>query len=62
MLHKICHDKVHAVFAEVELSRHYFTIEKLQQHEEVAKFIKWVSKKEPEFYDKSVKAKKRKLR
>ena len=62
LLHKICHDKVHAVFTEVELSRHYNTIEELQQNEEVAKFIKWVSRKEPEFYDKSVKTKGRKQR
>ncbi len=26
LLHKICHDKVHAVFAEKELKRYYHTI------------------------------------
>jgi hypothetical protein len=57
-LHKICHDKIHAVFTEVELKRYYDTIERLQQHEEIAKFIKWVANKEPQFYDKSVKMKK----
>lgn len=57
LLHKICHDKIHAVFSETELKRHYNTIEKLQQHAEIAKFIKWVKNKEPEFYDKSVKTK-----
>ena len=61
-LHKICHDKIHAVFTEVELKRHYDTIEKLQQQEEMIKFITWVSKKEPEFYDKSVKTTLRKQR
>lgn len=58
LLHKICHDKIHAVFSEVELKRHYYTIERIQQHEAIAKFIKWVSKKEPHFYDGSVKMKK----
>jgi hypothetical protein len=29
----------------------------LHQHEEVAKFIKWVGKKEPGFYDHSVRSK-----
>jgi len=57
MLHKICHDKIHAVFTEMELKKYYNTIERLQQNEEIARFIKWVRKKEPEFYDKSVKMK-----
>lgn len=58
LLHKICHNKIHAVFSEMELKRHYNTIERLQQHEEMAKFIKWVQNKEPQFYDKSVRIKK----
>ena len=55
LLHKICHDKIHAVFPEIKLKRYYHTIERLQEHEEIRKFLKWVHKKEPEFYDKSVK-------
>lgn len=58
LLHKICHDKIHAVFTEMELKRHYYTIERIQQHEAMAAFIKWVRKKEPYFYDASVKMKK----
>lgn len=54
LLHKICHDKIHAVFTEMELKRHYNSIERLQQHGEIAGFIKWVRKKEPEYYDKSI--------
>ena len=57
LLHKICHDKIHSVFSEMELKRHYNTIEKLQENEEIATFIRWVSKKEPQFYDKSVRKK-----
>lgn len=59
-LHKICHDKIHAVFAEIELKRHYNKIESMQQHPEFIKFINWLKNKEPEFYDKSVKGKMRK--
>jgi hypothetical protein len=55
MLHKICHDKIHAVFTEMELKKHYNTIEQLQQNEEIARFIKWLRKKEPQYYDKNVK-------
>lgn len=56
LMHKICHDKIHAVFTETELKRYYNTIERLKENEEIRKFIKWVSNKEPEYYDKSVKA------
>lgn len=57
LLHKICHDKIHAVFTEMELKRHYHTIERLQEKEEIRSFIQWVKKKEPEYYDKSVRKK-----
>ena len=57
VMHKICHDKIHSVFTEMELKRHYHTLERLKGHEEIAAFIKWVSKKEPEFYDGSLKQK-----
>lgn len=57
LLHKICHDKIHSVFTEMELKRHYNTIERLKQNEEIGNFIKWVVKKEPQFYDKSVRKK-----
>ena len=53
MLHKICHDKIHSVLTEKELKRSYPSIETLQAHEEIARFIAWVQKKEPEYYDKS---------
>lgn len=57
LLHKVCHDKIHAVFSETELKRHYYTIERIQQNESMDSFIKWVRKKEPEYYDKSIKKK-----
>jgi hypothetical protein len=57
LLHKICHDKIHSVFTEMELKRKYNTIEKLKENEEMANFIQWVIKKEPQFYDKSVRRK-----
>src|ERR1043165_7987005 len=57
ILHKICHNKIHAVLTEKELQRYYHTMERLQHQEEIAKFIKWVIKKPPGFYDGSVKMK-----
>jgi 5-methylcytosine-specific restriction endonuclease McrA len=57
MMHKICHTKIHSVLTETELKNYYYTIERLQGQEELEKFIKWISKKPPEFYDGSVKKK-----
>ncbi|MEO8770176.1 MAG: HNH endonuclease [Ferruginibacter sp.] len=56
-MHKICQAKVHAVFTETEQKNYYNTIGRIREHEERTKFIKWVSKKEPEFFDHSIKKK-----
>ena len=37
-LHRVCHDKIHATFSEKELAKQYNTIEKLLEHEEIARF------------------------
>lgn len=52
-IHKICHQKIHATFSERELYHYYHTPERIVEHEEIAKFIKWISKKDPSFYDKN---------
>ncbi len=52
-LHNICHRKIHAALTNGEIAKNYTTIEQLQKHEEIQKFILWVSKKQPEFYDRS---------
>ena len=62
IIHKICHNKIHSVFTERELQHYYHTVERLREHEELKKFIKWVSKKDPEFYDGSKDTKRRKGR
>ena len=56
-MHKICQAKVHAVFTETELKTYYNTVDRLKEHEDIAKFIKWVSKKELEFFDTTIKKK-----
>lgn len=48
-IHVICHNKIHTVFTEQELYRHYHTAERIQSHPEMEKFIKWLQNKEPEF-------------
>lgn len=56
-MHKICQNKIHAVFTETELKNYYFTIERLLENEEIQKFVKWVKKKELSFNDVSIKKK-----
>ncbi len=55
-IHRICHDKIHATFTEKELDRSYHTWESLREHEDIARFIAWVAKKHPGFYDGSAAA------
>jgi hypothetical protein len=53
-VHKVCHRKIHSVFTENELAKEYNNAEIIKSHSEIEKFIKWVSKKEPDFYDGTV--------
>lgn len=57
LLHKVCHDKIHSVFREGELKRYYHTIDRILEREEMQKFVKWLQRKPPEYYDKSLKVK-----
>ena len=59
-MHKICHRKIHSIWSEKELARDYNNPEKIKEHEEMQKFIKWVKKKEPDFYDKNEQHKRKK--
>ena len=59
-LHYICHSKIHSVFTERELHNYYHTIKRLKEHPEIKKFIKWVSKKAPEYRDSNKRANRRK--
>ncbi len=50
-VHRICHDKIHAVLDEKELRDRYSTWEALRAHPEIAGFVAWVRRKHPEFVD-----------
>ncbi|MGQ9369914.1 HNH endonuclease [Azospirillum sp. ST 5-10] len=50
-MHRVCHDKIHAVLDEAELRDHYHTMERLRCHPEIATFLRWVARKPPEFVD-----------
>lgn len=56
-MHQICHFKIHTVFTETELKNYYHTVDRILENEEMQKFVKWVRKKEPSFYDVSMKKK-----
>jgi len=49
-LHPICHRKVHALFNEKELARHFGTIEALRENDDIQSFVAWVRGKPPDFY------------
>lgn len=53
VIHKICHNKIHSVFTEKELEDYYHTIPRLLENEYIQAFVKWVSKKDPNFYEKT---------
>jgi hypothetical protein len=53
VLRTICHSKVHSLFSEAELARVYNTIEALRENEEIMRFVKWISKRPPEFRSKN---------
>lgn len=53
LIHKICHQKIHATFAEADLYNYYHTTDRIITHPEMIKFIKWIKKKDPPFYDKN---------
>jgi len=59
-IHRICHDQIHAVFTERELQRYYNTFDKILENETIQKFIRWVSSKDPYFYEKTKDSKDRK--
>ena len=45
LLHRACHKQIHALFTETELAKQYPSVEALQAHTEIAKFINWVKQK-----------------
>ncbi|WP_428926776.1 HNH endonuclease [Marinibacterium sp. SX1] len=50
LLHHICHLEIHATLTEAELAARYHTIEALQAHPRLARFIDWVRKRPPGFH------------
>ena len=53
LIHRVCHDKIHSTWTDSELAGEYHTIDRIKSHPEIEKFVKWISKKPPEFYIKT---------
>jgi len=56
LLHRICHRQIHALISESELARAYRDVNALRQHPELAKFVSWVRRKPPDFFERSKKS------
>lgn len=50
-MHRICHSKIHSYFTESELARSYNTVDRLLEHEEIRRFVRWVRTKPNGFSD-----------
>jgi hypothetical protein len=49
-VHPICHRTIHAILSNKELERDFCSAEALRAHPDLAKFIGWVSGKDPDFH------------
>ena len=49
-VHRICHRKIHSLWTERELAQEFSTPEAIRSHPEVAKFVRWLRRKPPEFW------------
>ncbi len=50
LMHALCHNQIHATLTEAELARDYRTVEALRAHPGLARFIRWLADKPPDFH------------
>lgn len=62
LLHRICHRKIHSLWTERELKRHYHTIPRILEHPDIQTFVRWLAGKPPEFYERTENARRRQRR
>ena len=48
-VHPICHRTIHATLSNADLARHYADVEGLRGHEVIARYLRWVADKPPDF-------------
>jgi len=54
-VHPICHRTLHATFANVELARKGSDAAVLRAEAEIAKFVRWIADKPPDFHARTAK-------
>ena len=60
LIHIVCHDKLHHTFTERDMLNYYHTLDRIREHKQIQKFIKWISKKDIYFNSKNKDTKQRK--
>lgn len=50
LLHRICHNAIHARFSEAELARRLNDVASLRADPDIARFLAWVADKPPGFH------------
>ena len=58
-LHPICHRKIHACLGERELAERFDTVAALARHPEIARFVRWLAGKPPDFHKPTFAARRR---
>ena len=58
--HTICHNQIHALWSETELAKQFSDPKMIRADPDMQKFIKWVQKKDPLFYEKTKRSNRRK--
>ena len=49
-VHPICHKTIHKLFTNAELARFGDDRERLVEHEDLARFLRWIANKPPDFH------------
>ncbi|WP_419809859.1 HNH endonuclease [Sphingomonas sp.] len=49
-VHPICHRTIHALVPNADLARTFSTIDSLRAREDVARFLRWIADKPPDFH------------
>jgi 5-methylcytosine-specific restriction endonuclease McrA len=49
LLHRVCHDQIHAIFTNSQLAKTFSTIEAILENPDIQKFVAWIKSKPPGF-------------
>ncbi|MEM9049712.1 MAG: HNH endonuclease [Pseudomonadota bacterium] len=59
LMHRMCHDEIHAVLSEAELARAYTTVAALRAHPHLARFARWLRGRPLRFHARTQKSRRR---